>query len=360
MTQTKLTPQEIVRAAIEQYKPVAIFVGFSGGNDSRAVTHWMMENVPGCRPFHINTGIGVERAREYVRETCRQYGWPLEEIRAKEDCGQDYDELVLQHGFPGPDHHRKMYQRLKERGVWEMMRRAKVGKPRNSTVLLATGIRHDESIIRMGYAGREVNKYRGQVWANPVYWWSKAERDAYNAASGMPENPVAKVLGMSGECGCGAFAQPGELARWRAVDPAFGERIDRLQEQALARGFTWSWDGRPPEGRSQPGTARTLSDAAVRRVRKIGHRAAGARSVNQSRLGSLIEAVLNTAIGFVINVTAQRYVFPLFGFDPPLAANLAIASIFTVISIIRGYVLRRWFNARLQSVAQHLAGGAKL
>lgn len=77
--------------------------------------------------------------------------------------------------------------------------------------------------------------------------------------------------------------------------------------------------------------------------------------MNQTRLGSLIEAVLNTGIGLAINLVAQRVVFPLFGFDPPFATNLAIAAIFTVISIARGYVVRRWFNARLRSAAARLA-----
>lgn len=247
-TRSHPSPREIIDRAIEQYKPVAIYVGFSGGNDSRAVTHWMMNNVPGCEPFHINTGIGVESTRVYVRETCKAQGWPLHEIRALEDCGQDYDANVLKHGFPGPDGHRYMYTLLKERAVYELVRRAKVGRKRSAKVLIATGARFDESVRRMGYAGQEVRKVRAQVWANPVYWWSKAERDAYNAASGLPENPVTKALGMSGECGCGAFAQRGELERWRAVDSEFAARIERLEAECLARGFTWGWEGRPPKG----------------------------------------------------------------------------------------------------------------
>lgn len=77
--------------------------------------------------------------------------------------------------------------------------------------------------------------------------------------------------------------------------------------------------------------------------------------MNQSRLGSLIEACMNTGIGLVINLVAQRLVFPLFGFDPPFATNLSIAAIFTVISIARSYVVRRWFNARLHRAADALA-----
>jgi 3'-phosphoadenosine 5'-phosphosulfate sulfotransferase (PAPS reductase)/FAD synthetase len=239
-------PLEIVMTAIEQYKPIAIYVGFSGGKDSLAVTDWMMNNVPGCQPFHANTGIGIERTREYVRGYCKEQGWNLTEIRAKEDCGQDYDDLVKAHGFPGPDHHKKMYDRLKGRAVGLLVKRAK--KRRMDKVLIASGIRHDESLIRMGYAGREINKVGAQVWINPLYWWTKDVRDAYIQERGLRVNPISQQLGMSGECGCGAFAHPGELAMWRKVDPAFGERIDRLSEEALANGFTWAWDGRPPAG----------------------------------------------------------------------------------------------------------------
>ena len=48
--------------------------------------------------------------------------------------------------------------------------------------------------------------------------------------------------------------------------------------------------------------------------------------MNQSRLGSLIEAVLNTAIGLVISLFAQRLVFPMFGFGPSFSENLSIAA----------------------------------
>ena len=207
-----------------------------------------MSNIPGCQALHINIGIGIEASRQYVRDTCKAQGWPLTEIRAKEDCGEDYDANVLRHGFPGPDGHQFMYRQLKERAVYALVKRAKVGHPRSAKVMIATGVRHDESVRRMGYAGREINKTRAQIWTNPIYWWSKSERDAYNDASGLPENLVAKQLGMSGECGCGAFAHPGELAKWRAIDPSFGARIDRLQSECLARGFTWGWEGRPPKG----------------------------------------------------------------------------------------------------------------
>lgn len=67
--------------------------------------------------------------------------------------------------------------------------------------------------------------------------------------------------------------------------------------------------------------------------------------MKQPTLMSWLEICLNTGIGFGIAITAQILIFPLFGFNPPLSTNFYIALIFTVISIVRGYVMRRLFEA---------------
>lgn len=77
--------------------------------------------------------------------------------------------------------------------------------------------------------------------------------------------------------------------------------------------------------------------------------------MNQTRLGSLIEALMNVAIGLMVSVVANAIVFPRFGFQPTVGENVAISMIYTAISIARQYVLRRWFNARLQRAAARVA-----
>lgn len=77
--------------------------------------------------------------------------------------------------------------------------------------------------------------------------------------------------------------------------------------------------------------------------------------MNQSRLGSLIEALLNTFIGFGISVTANAFILPLYGFNVTWQDNLSIGAIFTLISILRSYILRRWFNSRLHQASLLLA-----
>lgn len=239
-----LTPKEITDRAIAEHKPVAIFVGFSGGRDSLATAHWMMENVPRSQILHINTGIGIEETREFVRDTCADRHWPLTEIRAKEDCGKDYDEIVVKHGFPGPPAHRMMYSLLKERPIRELVRRSKTKF--KDRVMIATGIRHEESVRRMRYAGQEVTRIGAQLWVSPIYWWSGTDRDAYIAAHNLPVNPVSQMLGMSGECLCGAFAHCGEKALISLVSPKTHARIEALEAKVSAAGFGWGWEGRAP------------------------------------------------------------------------------------------------------------------
>lgn len=69
----------------------------------------------------------------------------------------------------------------------------------------------------------------------------------------------------------------------------------------------------------------------------------------QSRWMSLVEAITNIVVGYAIAVLTQIAVFPLFGLHASLRENLVIGAIFTCISLIRGYVLRRLFNSRAPS-----------
>lgn len=66
--------------------------------------------------------------------------------------------------------------------------------------------------------------------------------------------------------------------------------------------------------------------------------------MSQSRKGSVVEAMTNTAIGYGINFTANLLIFPLFGMHISLANNFLMGLIYTAISIARSYVLRRVFN----------------
>ena len=64
----------------------------------------------------------------------------------------------------------------------------------------------------------------------------------------------------------------------------------------------------------------------------------------QSRSLSLIEAMTNVVVGYVLAVATQIVVFPWFELNPSLGENVTLGLVFTAISLIRGYALRRLFT----------------
>jgi hypothetical protein len=64
----------------------------------------------------------------------------------------------------------------------------------------------------------------------------------------------------------------------------------------------------------------------------------------QTKLGSFVEAWANIAVGFTINYCANLLIFPLFGMHISPGANFLMGLIYTGISLVRSYIIRRWFN----------------
>ena len=67
--------------------------------------------------------------------------------------------------------------------------------------------------------------------------------------------------------------------------------------------------------------------------------------MKQSRLMSLVESLANVLVGYGVAVATQMVVFPLFGLAVTISENLLIGLIFTAVSIVRSYALRRGFEA---------------
>jgi hypothetical protein len=60
---------------------------------------------------------------------------------------------------------------------------------------------------------------------------------------------------------------------------------------------------------------------------------------------SLVEAIANVGVGFLVALLTQIIVFPLFGLGVTFGENFAIGGLFTLASIARSYALRRLFEA---------------
>lgn len=204
----------------------AIVVLFSGGNDSTVLAHLFRNDAHYAA--HANTTIGIEQTRDFVRNTCEEWGLPLiERTPPRED--DHYRSLVLAHGFPGPGHHFKMFQRLKERAL-RQIRSELVADPRRERVVFLAGRRRTESQRRANVP--EMEREGSVVWVSPLINWTKLDLNTYRLMAGdVPVNEVSDLIHMSGECLCGSFAAPGEraeLAHWFPVDFAQIEELERL------------------------------------------------------------------------------------------------------------------------------------
>ena len=72
--------------------------------------------------------------------------------------------------------------------------------------------------------------------------------------------------------------------------------------------------------------------------------------MQQSKLDSLIEALLSTFIGFIVSFTANLVLMPMLGIPVSLSQNFMLTVAFTFVSVARSYLVRRFANKYLSQV----------
>lgn len=242
---------KIIDRAVEAHQIKEIWALFSGGHDSLISTYIASHHPLFKGVLHVNTGIGIKDTRKFVIEVCKQYRWALQIYSAKHNTKADgtpdpmiYRDLVLRWGFPGANLHQFMYSRLKERQILRFMRDKKFVR-----IGLITGARIAESERRKRNFknGLEIFRREGsRVWISPTLQWSDTRCKAYMDYANLPRNPVKDNLCMSGECLCGAYAQPNELTQLEVFYPEVAAEIKTLEAEVKANGFPWGWEEQPP------------------------------------------------------------------------------------------------------------------
>lgn len=66
--------------------------------------------------------------------------------------------------------------------------------------------------------------------------------------------------------------------------------------------------------------------------------------MRQSKKQSLIEVMISTTLGYIVALATQILIFPWFDIQVKFSDQLWIGIIFTIVSIARGYCVRRLFN----------------
>jgi 3'-phosphoadenosine 5'-phosphosulfate sulfotransferase (PAPS reductase)/FAD synthetase len=244
--------REILASSVQEHvindgrEVAGLVVLFSGGNDSTTLAHLFRDQA--THAAHANTTVGIEKTRDFVRNVCEEWGLPLIERMPPREVDH-YASLVRAHGFPGPGHHYKMFQRLKERAL-EQVRRELVSNPYRERVVFIAGRRRDESQRR---ANVPIAERRGStVWVSPLVNWTKADLTTYRLMQGdVPANEVSDLIHMSGECLCGSFASPNEreeISYWfpDAFDQMAALELEIADRDDIpAHRKTWGWGADP-------------------------------------------------------------------------------------------------------------------
>lgn len=218
--------KKIIDLANELYpNTVARLSLLSGGNDSVAAFYAVKDYID--HVVHINTGIGIEQTRIFVRDLCRLHDVNLIEKLPPDGCR--YEDLIMEYGFPSANLHYLMYNRLKQRALREV-RNQFVKRRKKDIVQYYTGVRYAESTRRKKTTD-DIMKEGSIVWVAPIAHWSNKNMVEFRKKYNIPVNEVSSNLHMSGECLCGAFAKKGELEQIRFFYPETAAYIDSLQEK---------------------------------------------------------------------------------------------------------------------------------
>jgi len=68
--------------------------------------------------------------------------------------------------------------------------------------------------------------------------------------------------------------------------------------------------------------------------------------MKQTKKHSAIESITQTIIGLVTSILIQIILYPILGIPVSFKQNVIITIVFFIVSIIRGYFVRRFFNKK--------------
>lgn len=64
----------------------------------------------------------------------------------------------------------------------------------------------------------------------------------------------------------------------------------------------------------------------------------------QTKKQSIFESIIQTLIGLITSILIQIILYPLMGIPVSFGQNVIITFVFFIVSILRGYLVRRYFN----------------
>lgn len=239
---------EIYNKAVKEFKPAAVVIMLSGGDDSITVLHLAKYlNIKVDAVIHGNTRTGLPEATSFVREITNNMDIPYVEA----DAGDSYEKYVRRKGFfgVGSKAHSYAYHILKAgefRKSLSKLRRRR----RNFNILCLNGVRIEESDNRAdNYANnvwRKDPSAKSNIWLNLIHYWTKEQCLEFLSGVNAERSPVSKCLGRSGECMCGTMQDMAARMEASKFNPKWGKWIDKLEKEVV-RKFPWRWGSTVPK-----------------------------------------------------------------------------------------------------------------
>lgn len=237
-----LNSQGIYEKAVADFKPKAVVLMLSGGDDSLTTYHVAKQlGLTIDVVIHGNTRTGIPETTDFVRKKVEAMG----DRYIEADAGSCYIDYVLRKGFFGAGNHAHgfSYNILKNNHFKRVVSADLRKRQRNFPVLFLNGARRMESERRkvtMINPYSYTKAFKNNIWVNLINEWDKADTIEYLEGNGVVRNPVSVKLCRSGECMCGTMQTKGDRSEANYFYPEWGKGLDDLEKEAIKRhGFGW-------------------------------------------------------------------------------------------------------------------------
>lgn len=237
-----ISSKEIFDRAITDFKPKAIVLMFSGGDDSLTTYHVAKElGIKFDYVIHGNTRTGIEETTLFARKKVEKMGDKYLEA----DAGSSYINYVLRKGFfgAGLGAHAFSYHILKQDHFEKTVSKHIRKRQRDFPIIFINGGRRSESENRMKrfISPLKVTPRRPKdMWVNLINDWHKEDCKQYLFGNSICRNPVSINLCRSGECMCGTMQSKGDRLEASYFYPAWGKELDNLEKEVIEKhGFGW-------------------------------------------------------------------------------------------------------------------------
>lgn len=234
--------KEIMDRAIQEFKPKAMVLMLSGGDDS--LTAFAVAKELGYKfdmVVHGNTRTGIEQTTNFVVKFTADQKQKL--IIA--DAGTSYEDYVLRKGFfgAGDKAHNYAYHVLKIAHFRRVVSKYLRKRRRNYPILFINGARRQESkrreITMINPYRRDPNQ-KNNIWVNIINEWSKHQTIDYLEGNSVARNPVSVNLCRSGECMCGTMQSKGDRIEAAYFYPEWAKWLEHLENEVTKK-FPWGW-----------------------------------------------------------------------------------------------------------------------